>query len=286
MSLHKISKSVHFTSTVWFMASVGYMLIAALLEAGQSWWVIISVSGYSTLMLLVLMSLYLFAMYRGLARSQKIEIEHPLTSSEHYRFFYDISPFLGAVAGALGAIGVRKVSHFMLVTAAGSLWVTFLVWVIIDPVAGLVEMLLPLSRKHHRERLAKTKETNEQQRLAQQRLLAQLELQDIQQREHWNHVLRHDAEELASLIAEDNIASEQKETSAIEIGAKAWQKGGVNCMRQLHSMAMELCGQRCPDNHIVDYISIWWDGIGSWRHDPAQGKMELLMEGKGILCRV
>jgi hypothetical protein len=41
-------------------------------------------------------------------------------------------------------------------------------------------------------------------------------------------------------------------------------------MRELHGMAMDICRQKYDKRDIVDYISFWWDGIGSWR-SPSLG---------------
>ena len=104
MSWKKTSKLVHFFSTIWFVLSAAYVFVLVLLQAGKSWWVITSLSSYSVLMAFLLISLYLFAVFRGVSRSQKSLIEHPLTTSVYYSFFYDVSPFLGALAGGFGAI--------------------------------------------------------------------------------------------------------------------------------------------------------------------------------------
>ena len=104
MSGGRTLKRVHLASTVWFIVCVGHILVLALRQAGVNWWVVFSLSGYGVLIVLLLISLYLFAIFRGVARSQKTEIEHPLTTTIYYSVFYDISPFLGLLAGGLGAI--------------------------------------------------------------------------------------------------------------------------------------------------------------------------------------
>src|SRR4030042_6111558 len=143
MNRQNILKLIHFASTAWFVLSVSFMLVLALRQAGKSWWVIISLSGYTAPIVFLLMCLYLFAIFRGAARSQKIEIEHPLTTSFYYAVFYDVSPFLGTFAGALAAIQGSSTSYYLLVAATGCFWATFLVWIIVDPAAGLLEMLSP-----------------------------------------------------------------------------------------------------------------------------------------------
>ena len=157
MSRRDTLKLVHFVSTGWFVLCFGYILIAALREAGFKWWVIFSLSGHSALLVFLLISLYLFAVFRGIDRSQKIEIEHPLTGTGYYAVFYDVSPFLGGLAGCLGMIGVSRISELLSGIALGTLATTFLVWIVVDPTIGVVERLLPGSRRHRLERLAQAR---------------------------------------------------------------------------------------------------------------------------------
>jgi len=270
MNRRNTLKLVHVAGTIWLILSVGYLLALALRQAGFRWLVIFSLSGYSVVIVFLLISLYLFAIFRGVARSQKTEIEHPLTTSVYYMFFYDISPFLGALAGAAGAIGVTRISHYLLVIAIGSLWATFLVWIIIDPAIGLVEMLSPASRTHRQKRLAQSKAQRQQQRLYNQRLLAELQAKEQAEREQWGRLLKPQAEELAALLADSRTPDSNARNEAVNIGVHAWQTGGLNCMRQLHSMAIDLCKKKYQGGIIVDYISAWWDGIGRWRN-PSLG---------------
>jgi hypothetical protein len=95
MNRRKSLKFVHFASTAWFTLSAAYVLILAMLEAGQSWWFIISVSGYSALLAMSFISLYLFAFFRGFARSRKKEIEHPLTATFSYSLWLFMDHFFG-----------------------------------------------------------------------------------------------------------------------------------------------------------------------------------------------
>jgi hypothetical protein len=276
MSRRKILKLLHLVSTAWFTLSGGYILAFALWQAGKSWWVIVSLSGYSALIVFLLISLYLFAIFRGVSRSQKTQIEHPLTASIYYLVFYDTSPFLGGFAGGLGAMGLSKVTDHLLMVAVGSFWATFLVWIIVDPVAGLAEMLLRSAREHRRKRLAQAKAMREQERLTKQRLLAEVQAKEELERVRWGKVLRPYAEKLAALAASGETAGMKSETEAVDIGVRAWQMGGLNCMRQLYSMAMEICGRKCQNTTTIDYISIWWDGIGSWRNKWLEGEVSQL----------
>lgn len=268
-------KLVHLASTAWFALCVGYILTLALRQAGVRWWVIFSLSGHSALLIFLLVSLYLFAIFREAGRSQKIEVEHPLTSTNYYLAFYIATPFLGGIAACLGMIGENRISQFLLGIALGTLGATFLVWVIVDPVVGLLEMLLPpASRKHRAERLAQAKAQREEKQKARERLLAEVLAKDELTRRNWQEMLEPQAEKLAGLLitnsllgeAEGGIDTKQAEREAVNIGVSAWQIGGLSCMRQLRDMAIAMCKQKSQSETIVDYIPVWWDGIGSWRN--------------------
>ena len=98
-------KSIHVASTAWFVLSVGYILVFALRQAGFQWWIIFSLSGHSVLIAFLLVSLYSFALFKGVSRNQLIEAEHPLTSTNYYMMFYVAIPFLGGLAGWAGRAG-------------------------------------------------------------------------------------------------------------------------------------------------------------------------------------
>ena len=268
MSLGRILKRIHFASTIWFTLCSCYILVASLRSLGKSWWVIVSLSGHSVLIMLLLISFYLFAVFRGASSHMTIEIEHPLTSSIYYLAFYDIAPFLGALFYGLRAIGINNLTDYWLMVAAGSFWTTFFVWIILDPVIGFGEILLPSARRHRQQRLDQAKVMREKELLAKQRLLAEAQNSEKQEWIHRGQVLQPYAAKLASLVTgSEPAAGENMEREVVDIGLSAWQMGGLNCMRRLHSMAMEICEEKCRNADIIDYISTWWDGIGSWQ-DP------------------
>lgn len=261
-------KKAHIAGTVWFVLAVGYIFVLALRQAGVRWWVVFSLSGHGVLIVSVLVSLYLFAIFRGISSSQNVEVEHPLTSSTYYAAFYLLTPFLGGIAGCLGMIGSYSSSQFMLGIALGTLGVTFLVWVVLDPVIGLLEMLLPVSRKHRAIRLAEARAERERKQRDRDRLLNEVVEQDETNRRRWRKILQPEAERLAGLLIENGDDLNAAEREAIGIGVRAWQTGGGVCMRELRNAAMSLSRRRSPDKAVIDYINFWWDGIGNWRAKP------------------
>jgi len=261
-------RKAHIASTIWFVLAVAYILVLTLRQAGVRWWVVFSLSGHGVLIVLVLVSLYLFAIYRGISSSQNIEVEHPLTSTTYYAAFYLLTPFLGGLAGCLGMIGAYATSQFFLGIALGTLGVTFMVWVILDPVIGLLEMLLPASRNHRAVRLAQARAERERRQSDRQRLLDEVLAQEHSDRRRWARLLEPEAETLAALLVENGTDARQAEREAVSIGVRAWQTGGISCMRELRDMAVNMCKQKHSKKAVVDYISFWWDGIGNWRANP------------------
>jgi len=46
-------------------------------------------------------------------------------------------------------------------------------------------------------------------------------------------------------------------------------------MRQLRDMTISICRKNYQDSAVVDYVSSWWDGIGTWRKPSLQEMMNL-----------
>lgn len=267
MSGYRTLKSIHLASMAWFILCGGYILVLSLRQAGIRWWIIFSLSGPSVLIIFLLVSLYLFAILRSTSRAQTIKLEHPLTSTYYYKAFYVTAPFLGVLAGCLGMIGEESISQFTAGVALGTFGATFLAWVIFDPATGSLEMtLLPACRKHRANRLAEAKAEREKKQKNRERLVADIIAKEESNYHHWRQVLKPQAVKLAALLSAEESNLKHAEYEAVEIGLKAWQMGGLICMRELHNMAIAISKQNNHnENYIIDYIPFWWDGIGSWR---------------------
>ncbi len=269
-------RRIHLLSTIWFIACIGFILVLMLREVGFQWWLIFSLSGPSALVVFLLISVYLFALYRGIGEAQQIEAEHPLTTTGYYMAFYVAAPLLGGLAGTLGMLGVIEPVRFLLGVALGTLGTTSVVWVVVDPAVGMLEMLLPASRQHRAGRLAEAEAQRRARQEKREHLLAEAFAREERERQRWQQKLQPDAQRLAALLtcATPDLAHAEQE--AVDIGAQAWHLGGLNCMRQLHDMTIEATGERKPKAEprgreaastcaSCDYLSYWWDGIGDWR---------------------
>jgi hypothetical protein len=269
MNRRNALKVIHLVGTIWFVVCMGYLLALTLHQAGFNWWLIFSLSGHSVLLLFLLVSLYLFAIFGASGKGQRIAIEHPLTSTGFYLAFYVSAPLLGIFAGAAAMAGETKIAQFLSGIALGTLAATFLTWVIVDPLASMLEMLAPAGREHRQQRLAEGKRRREERQREREELLGRLFAQQEQDRRRWQALLIPDAEKLAALLMADRANFEQAERQAVDIGVRAWQIGGLDCMRRLRDMTLELYKERYQNLTITDHISNWWDGIGNWRSPVA-----------------
>jgi len=83
--------------------------------------------------------------------------------------------------------------------------------------------------------------------------------------QRWREILKTRAEKLAGLLTTDKVGFKQAKREAVDIGVNAWRLGGLSCMQELRNMAVALYKQNHHNETIVDYIPVWWDGIGNWR---------------------
>ncbi len=264
MATRRALKLTHVVSTVWFMVCVGYMLILTLHRVGFKWWLIFSLSGHSAIAVLVLISVYLFALVRDMSGSQQIQVEHPFTSTHSYIGFYVAAPLLGGLAGIFGMIGTSDPGTRALGVAWATLGTTFCVWVILDPAIGLIETLLPASRRHRAQRMVQAELERRARQQKRDKLLADAVTREEQERERWRQILQPEAQRLAALLT-DGSPSQHAEQEAIDIGAHAWHLGGLSCMRQLREMTVAITEAKAGGAKAADYITYWWDGIGDWR---------------------
>lgn len=268
MTGNRTLKLTHLCCTGWFITCVAFVVILALRDAGFDWWVIFSLTGHSAVVIVLALSVYLFSIFRGAVRSQEPAIEHPLSSAVAYMWLYSVSPVLGGLAGFLGMLGHPELREFLLGIAIGTLAVTFMVWIVMDPFVGIVEMLLPESRKHRKERLSNIRVAKEEQKRRRSQLLQELASEEHAELVRRQKLLSDDARQLAKLLKTVNSGTSQDDylkRLAADIGVKAWQCGGIECMRQLHQMATAISEGNNNTVEYVDYIAIWWDGIGQWR---------------------
>ena len=139
-----------------------------------------------------------------------------------------------------------------------------MVWVIVDPLVGLLEpFVLSTSREHRVERIAQAKVLRQKQNENRDNLLREVLVKEKLEHEQWREELIPIAEQLASMLISDEVDFDRRQCEAIGMGVNAWRIGGLSCMKELRNMAIDLAEQK--NKSFVDYTGLWWDGIGSWR---------------------
>jgi hypothetical protein len=256
---------LHVASTGWFMLAVVYILILQLRQAGFEWWVIFSLSGNGAAMGFLLLMVYVHTLFGNTRRDTGQNIEHPLTNSKPYVVLYSLIPLLGTLAGLDSIFFADDAGQVVMAAAIGALGATFIFWIIIDPAISFCEMLIPASRAHRMARHAEAKAAREQKQHERTQLLADLEEQEKATEQQWQEALGVEAQKLAALVMRASDGDTSAESAAIETGLRAWQYGGLSCMQKLREMAADICRDK-GQNRCDVFISLWWDGIGQWRH--------------------
>ena len=259
---------IHLIGTLWFILCVGFILTIALREAGFNWWIIFSLSGHSLVVCFVLISLYLFAMFRGGTHAPTAQQEHPLTTSEAYMFFYAGAPLLGAVAGLLALNFERSWLFSCNIVSLATFGATLTVWLVVDPILGIFESMTPTSRRLREKRQQETRQEKLARQINRDAILAEVSEREEYNRQKWSRELQASADELAELLNVDATRYQWAGIRAVELGLLAYRLGGIRCMRLLHEMALKRYQKNYPQQRLADYITYWWDGIGTW-HSPA-----------------
>ncbi len=267
LTLEKKLKIIHLINTIWLTVCSAILLVISLRQAGVKWWVIFSLSGYSLVLAVFFIFVYIFAVFRGLVQRQNIHIEHPLTSSVAYLTFYDFCPLLGTLAGLLSIVSVQTANDIIIPAAMGSLITTFGIWMIIDPVIGLIEMSTPKSAQHRKNRTEQMKLQKIMQQQESKQLLSELFEREEKKKIDRQALLQPYCDRIHELLQNSKLTGLSPENTAeiISIGTYAWQQGGLSCMQQLHEMVIKRLNDNCGKPYIIDDLSIIWDGIGSWR---------------------
>ncbi len=260
-------RNIHVAGTLLFVVSVGFILAEGLRQAGFDWWVIFALSGPSAAAMFVLVSLYLFALFRSGRPSQSHTEAHPLTTSEYYLTLYISAPLLGAFAGVVHAsLNHQPMSDFALCVALATFRGTFATWVILDPIFASLETFTPQGRVHREKRLEKRRAERRNKQTNRDALLEALIRKEQENEANWTQTLTPYVPELCDLLNTSQTDFTNAEKRAAEIAIEAWRLGGLACMQFLHNKTLAAYQEKHPNRPVADYIINWWDGIGAWRN--------------------
>ncbi|MBN2844302.1 MAG: hypothetical protein JXM68_14550 [Sedimentisphaerales bacterium] len=262
-------KRVHFGNTLLFVLCIAGIAVQSLRQAGLDWWLIFSISGYSALTVLFFLGGYIFAIFRGMNRHSEPDIEHPVTSLKMYKIIYSCTPLLGFATGLLAQIGLTAElnwKNWILNGQLGSFWITIFIWVILDPAIAMLEGFSPAGAQSRHKRQEKARFEREQIVRKRTELLAELSQKEKSETIEQKKALDGPADELSDLILGGlRGTAGANHPAVIDLGVRAWQIGGIKCMKLLREMAWEKCQNKGLRPGIVDEIDYWWDGIGDWR---------------------
>ncbi len=262
-------KRFHFLNTLLFILCIAGIAVQSLRQAGVDWWVIFSISGYSSVTVIFFLCVYLFAIFRSVHSFIEPDIEHPVTCLKIYKVIYCFTPTLGFLTGVCAQIGLEEelaLKAIIINSAMGSFVVTMLFWVLLDPLITIMESYTPASKASRNARIEKAKAEKEKVINQRKQLLEDLAIKEKAERQEQKLLLDNSADELSDLILSGVRGSAgASHPEIINLGVKAWQLGGLKCMRLLRDMAWEKCNQKGLRPGIIDEVDYWWDGIGDWR---------------------
>ena len=232
MDSKQFLRRIHICGTLWFLLCAAVLLILSMRQAGLKWWLIFSLSGYSAVLLLFLFTIYLFAIFQGVVRNLN-STEHPLSTSIYYIALYDLAPFFGAVAGLFALTSSGSWITVLNSIVQGALTMTFIVWIVIDPLLGLIEASLPSSIAHRKQRLVEIRDQKQKQQEDNRVLLQNLEAEELEKMTAWEHFFEAYAKEIADLLSHsaDEVQTQRR---VIELGALAWKTGKLTGMEFFH----------------------------------------------------
>ncbi len=255
MKNEKVLKYVHFLSMCFFLLSAGYMLSYILMQKTRNSF-FVSLSGLSTLIFGAIVFFYLLAFIKSLTLNNYYKAEHPFTSSIYYMIFYDLSPFIGASGAIIAMSMLKEIDSKMLFISIGTLISSFLVWILLDPLIQVSEMLLPSSLKYKKKRKKHLKAIKKAHKNAQLNVLK--EIKESEKELKSQRVFQ----EMSLKLFEALNDNEPEENEIIDLGLKAWQIGKIQGMQQLFEMTFKNEKDKQIKGKRLSYI---WDGIGSWK---------------------
>jgi len=263
MSSDRHLRILHTVSTAQFTASAALIIFWSLYQVGLNWWTVFSLSSQGIVIVVLGVLIYGFAVFYG-AVGQRIEGEHPFTGSIYYRHFYVLVPIIGGFIIAadywLYEGWVEGIRGFALGTVVNA----YVIWLFIDPVAGVLETRLPESRRLRAERLGLERQARDLVRRQKAEMVERLRARRAERLARIEPLIEKNARRLADLLVESADDPRRGFGEAASIGLRMWQAGGMESMRRLYSAAAVACRDmgRAELSSCLDY---WWDGVGDWR---------------------
>ena len=254
----------HMLVAVQYLFSAAVVILWILLQTGLHWSIVFSLSTQGFALVVLAAMIYGFATYRGAVGDRRLA-EHPFTSSVPYRFLYLLVPVLSGLVGAVDFWLVLGTWYVVLGLSVGTVLAATVMWLLVDPLAGLVESAFPQSRLLRAQRLAREQERRERRRREKQLILEKVLAARKALLEQMRPAVEQHALRLRELLLDSAEDPWQRSEEGATIGLAAWQLGGAPVMKQLYATTARLCSDSAQGD-LVSYLDYWWDGVGEWRH--------------------
>jgi len=253
----------HVIVTAQYLISAGVVIFWTFLQTGRHWLIAFSLTTQSFALVVLGAMIYGFATFRG-AVGDRLTAEHPFTSSAQYRFLYLLLPVLGGVAGAVDFWLATDLFHALLGLSLGTVVTASAMWLLADPVVGLIESALPESRRLRTARMAREHERRERRRQEKRELLEGLLAERRAKLEELRPYLQQHAQRLSELLRKSSDDPWRGCEEGAAIGLATWQLGGEPVMKQLYATTAGLCSESAQSD-LLFYLDHWWNGVGEWR---------------------
>ena len=263
MKPERLTRSLHIAATVHFALGASIVLVWSLLDSNLNWWAVFSLSAQGSLLLALGALIYGFAVFSG-AVGERIETEHPFTSTVYYRMFYLILPVLAGIMAGIDfalsdgpAEGVRG-------WALGVVFSAIFIWLFVDPVFGVVESALPQSRRLRRKRKERERALRTAHMDARTQRLRKIDSDRENRLSRIAGLVEESARRLIELLNDSSGDPARHMDEGGIIGLRIWQRGGLECMQEVRRKTADICMER-KRPHLMENLDCWWDGIGPWR---------------------
>lgn len=256
---------LHGAATFQLAASTALVIFWTLKAAGFNWLALFSLSVQGVMVVGLGVLVYGFAAFRG-AVGRRTSVEFPLTGSYPYRAYYLVTPVLGGFVCGIDYLMAEGLVEGLRGFALGTVITTFVVWVLTDPFIGIIESLLPASRRLRAGRRALQLEARERHTRRNRELLSRLREEKQARLAVLKPVVERHRDRLVRVLEDSRWDPDAGIEAGASIGFELWRLDGIDCMKEMYSSVMQSC-PRSADGYPASHLEYWWDGIGEWRQE-------------------
>lgn len=255
----------HGAATFQLAGSAALVIFWTLKDAGFNYLALFSLSVQGVMVVGLGVLVYGFAAFRG-AVGRRTSVEFPLTGSYPYRTYYLVTPVLGGFMSGIDYLLAEGLVEGLRGLALGTVITAFVVWVVTDPIIGIIESLLPASRRRRSQRRALQVAAREERTRRNRDLLSRLREDKQARLSALEPVLARHRDRLVRILEDSRWDADAGIEAGATIGFELWRLDGIDCMKEMYSSIVQSCG-RSADGYPASHLEYWWDGIGEWRQE-------------------